>query len=157
MRAVLSNTSIEPSDMHAHQFHDLLMLQARLLREGKVAEADLVHIAQELEEMGNEIESALVSYFRQTLVRLCKIRYSSRMEPNNPWRAEISNFRSEIDERAFNRFTNPSKIEEPREPPSGAVRTTTITRSHICPLEMKVFWPDITNSSPSRTARVRMP
>src|SRR5258707_11181395 len=35
----------------------------------------------------------------------------------------------------------------PREPPSGAVRTTTITRSHICPFEMKVFWPEITNSS----------
>lgn len=112
MNAVLSDTSIDPNDMHAHQFHDWLMLQARLLREGKVAEADLVHIAQELEETGNEIESALVSYFRQTLVHLCKIRYASHGESTNHWRAEISNFRSEIDERAINRFSNPNKIEE---------------------------------------------
>lgn len=112
MNAVLSNASIDPSDMHAHHFHDWLMMQARLLREGKVGEADLVHIAQELEEMGNEIESALVSYFRQTLVHLCKMRYASHIEPSNHWRAEISNFRSEIDERAINRFTNPDKIED---------------------------------------------
>lgn len=62
MNAVLSNASIDPNDMHAHQFHDWLMLQARLLREGKVGKADLVHIAQELEEMGNEVESALVFF-----------------------------------------------------------------------------------------------
>ena len=29
----------------------------------------------------------------------------------------------------------------PRCPASGSVRATTMTRSHICPLEMKVFWP----------------
>ena len=112
MSAVLSNPSIDPNDMHAHQFHDWLMLHARLLREGKVAEADLVHIAQELEEMGNEIESALVSFFRQTIVHLCKIRYATKIELINHWRAEISNFRSEIDERAINRFSNPDKIEK---------------------------------------------
>src|SRR5246127_860476 len=28
----------------------------------------------------------------------------------------------------------------PRDPPSGLVRVTTMTRSHIWPLEMKVFW-----------------
>ena len=110
MNAVLTNASIHPSELHAHYFHDWLMLQARLLREGKVGEADLDHIAQELEEMGNEIESALLSYFRQALVHLCKIRYSSNIKANNHRRAEISNFRSEIDERVINRFTNPDKI-----------------------------------------------
>ena len=45
----------------------------------------------------------------------------------------------------------------PRDPPSGLVLTTTMTRSHIWPFEMKVFWPEMTYSSPSRTARVRMP
>jgi hypothetical protein len=62
--------------------------------------------------MGNEIESALVCYFRQTLVHLCKMRYSSHTEPNNHWRREILNFRAEIDECAINRFTNPDKIED---------------------------------------------
>src|SRR5437016_8930671 len=45
----------------------------------------------------------------------------------------------------------------PRDPPSGLVLTTTMTRSHICPFEMNVFWPEMTYSSPSRIARVRMP
>src|ERR1700730_16909963 len=39
----------------------------------------------------------------------------------------------------------------------GLVLTTTMTRSHIWPFEMNVFWPEMTYSSPWRSARVRMP
>lgn len=40
------------------------------------------------------------------------MRYASDIEPNNHWRAGISNFRSDSDERAINRFTNPDNIED---------------------------------------------
>ena len=112
MSAVLSERPIGQPDMHESQYYDWLMLQARLLREGRIKEADLAHIAQELEDMGNELEAALVSFFRQTLVHLCKLRYFSDQLPRTHWKIEIANFRSELDERSVKRFSNPQKIEE---------------------------------------------
>ena len=112
MSAVLSERPIGQPDMHESQYYDWLMLQARLLREGRIKEADLAHIAQELEDMGNELEAALVSFFRQTLVHLCKLRYFRDEQPRTHWTIEIANFRSEMDERSVNRFSNPQKIEE---------------------------------------------
>ena len=45
----------------------------------------------------------------------------------------------------------------PREPASGSVRATTITRSELMPLVMNVLAPLSTQASPSLTATVRMP
>ncbi len=47
--------------------------------------------------------------------------------------------------------------EKPREPASGSVRATTITRSALIPLVMNVLEPDSTQPSPSRRAVVVMP
>ena len=45
----------------------------------------------------------------------------------------------------------------PREPPSGSVRTTAITRSEWMPLVMNVFAPSTTQPPSTRTPDVRMP
>ena len=110
MSAVLSEKSALHSEMYEHSYYDWLMLQARLLREGKLSDADIAHIAEELEDTGNEIEAALVSYFRQAIVHLCKLGFVHAPDTVKHWRSEIANFRAEIDERVVNRFTNEDKI-----------------------------------------------
>ncbi len=108
-------TTLKPGDqnyLYEHQYFDWLMLQVRLLKSGRIDGADLKHIAEELEDMGNEAEAALTSFIRQTMVHLCKLEYSRSQDPVNHWRVEIANFRAEVDERIVNRFTNEDKLAE---------------------------------------------
>ena len=99
-------------EMHESQYYDWLVLQAHLLRHGRECEADLTNIAQELEEMGSALESAFVSYFRQALIQLCKIKYMKDTQPHNHLKNEIAICRAEIEDRAGNGFSNPEKIED---------------------------------------------
>lgn len=106
-------TTVKPVDqdyMYEHQYYDWLMHQVRLLNDGRTGDADLKHIAEELEDMGNEAEAALTSFIRQTMVHLCKLEFARDQNPANHWRVEIANFRAEVDDRIVNRFTNEAKL-----------------------------------------------
>ena len=103
---------VDQNFMYEHQYYDWLMLQVRLLNDGRTGDADLKHIAEELEEIGNEAKATLTSFFRQTMVHLCKLEFARDQNPANHWRVEIANFRAEVDDRIVNRFTNEAKLAE---------------------------------------------
>ncbi len=110
MSAVLTENPVDQNYMYEHQYYDWLMLQVRLLNNGRTSDADLKHIAEELEDMGNEAEAALTSFIRQTMVHLCKLEFARDQNPTNHWRVEIANFRAEVEDRIVNRFTNEDKL-----------------------------------------------
>lgn len=111
-KAITALRTGDQNHLYEHQYFDWLMLQVRLLKSGRVNDADLKHIAEELEDMGNEVEAALTSFVRQAMVHLCKLEFSRSQDPVSHWRVEIANFRAEIDERIVNRFTNENKLSE---------------------------------------------
>jgi hypothetical protein len=81
---------------------------AKLLRSGQIAEADLENIAEELESLGNEQARALESRIAQILEHMLKLRLTTGQlwEYNHRgWRASIVRQQAEI-ERLLKR--NPS-------------------------------------------------
>ena len=69
--------------------------QATLLRERKLAEADLDLIAEEIESMGKTEKRELTSRLAVLLLRLLKWRFQPRGRGNS-WRLSIANARDEI-------------------------------------------------------------
>jgi len=92
--------------LYEHQYSDWLKLQVRLLKTGRAVEADVDHIAQELEDIGSEAEAKLSSLIRQAMVNLCKIEFARDQTRADQWMVEIANFRAEIEDRILNRFSN---------------------------------------------------
>jgi len=73
--------------------------QAELLRAGRVAEADIEHIAEEIDDMGREQAHALESAIKQALVHLLKLAYSPAKDPRRHWAEEVAVQRDEIESR----------------------------------------------------------
>jgi hypothetical protein len=69
---------------------------AQLLREGRVAEADLAHIAEEIEDLGEEREHSLASQIRRLLLHLLKYQFQPERRSRS-WRGTIVNARVEIE------------------------------------------------------------
>ncbi|WP_267913120.1 DUF29 domain-containing protein [Noviherbaspirillum pedocola] len=80
-------------------FHAWAMAQAQLLRQGRFSEADIAHIAEEIEDLGNEQIRALASAMRNVLVHLSLLRFSPATDPRAHWAGEIANFRIALDDR----------------------------------------------------------
>jgi hypothetical protein len=71
--------------------------QAELLRAGKLAEADIEHIAEEIDSMGRTEKRELISRLSVLLLHLLKWRYQpGKRGPS--WEASISNQRDGIAE-----------------------------------------------------------
>jgi hypothetical protein len=76
-------------------FYAWSLEQAALLRERKLAEADLDLIAEEIESMGKTEKRELTSRLAVLLLRLLKWRFQPRGRGNS-WRLSIANARDEI-------------------------------------------------------------
>jgi hypothetical protein len=63
------------SPLYDRDFYAWATEQAALLRDGKLAEADIEHIAEEIESMGRTEKRALVSRLTILLVHLLKWRF----------------------------------------------------------------------------------
>jgi hypothetical protein len=72
--------------------------QAALLRAGRVSDADIEHIAEELEDLGKSQRQALASHIRTVLEHLFKLQASPALEPRAGWRATIRRARDDIDD-----------------------------------------------------------
>ncbi len=83
MSKLKAKDSLYESDPHAWY-----VAQAKLLRDGKVADADLVHIAEELEDMGRSEAKELRSSLRLILSHLLKWQYQSAKRSDS-WRDTI--------------------------------------------------------------------
>ena len=60
---------------------------------------DLVHIAEEIADLGTERRDALRSWTARIIEHLLLLEHSPAREPRRGWIDEVVNFRSEIDER----------------------------------------------------------
>ena len=78
--------------------------QAGLLRAGKLGEADLQHIAEEIESMGKAEKRELISRLTVLLLHLLKWQHQPAGRGNS-WRLSIANSRDEITDHLLD---NPS-------------------------------------------------
>jgi hypothetical protein len=76
-------------------FYAWSLQQAALLRERRLAEADLDLIAEEIESMGKTEKRELISRLTVLLLHLLKWRFQPRGSGNS-WRLSIANARDEI-------------------------------------------------------------
>lgn len=70
--------------------------QVALLRAGRLAEIDIEHIAEEIEEIGKGDMRALRSAIREALEHLLKLKYSPAVDPRADWKASIAKQRAAI-------------------------------------------------------------
>jgi hypothetical protein len=81
--------------LHDNDFYAWSLEQAALLRAGRVGEADLATIAEEIESMGKTEKRELVSRLTVLLLHLLKWE-SQPAGRGNSWRLSIANARDEI-------------------------------------------------------------
>ncbi len=81
--------------LHDTDFYAWSLEQAALLRAGRVAEADLAAIAEEIESMGKTEKRELVSRLTVLMLHLLKWQYQPAGRGNS-WRLSIANARDEI-------------------------------------------------------------
>ncbi len=86
----MSNTTLYDRDFHAWAGE-----QAALLRAGRLAEADIAHIAEEIESMGRSEKRELISRLKVLLVHLLKWRFQPAGRGNS-WRLTIAEQRHEV-------------------------------------------------------------
>jgi len=81
--------------LYDEDFYAWAMMTATLLRQRRFAEVDIVHLAEELEDMGKRERRALESHIRNVTLHLLKWR-SQQEKRGASWRQSIRNGRIEI-------------------------------------------------------------
>jgi len=76
------------SDLYERDFHAWAEQQAALLREGRLAQADVPHIAEEIESMGRSEKRELVNRLVILLLHLLKWQHQPSLRGNS-WRLSI--------------------------------------------------------------------
>ena len=84
-------------DLHETDFYAWLSHNAALIRAGRVSEADLVNIAEELEDMGRSEHRALGSHIAVLLLHLLKWQFQPTHRGSS-WQLSIDNARDAIEE-----------------------------------------------------------
>ena len=83
-------------DLHDRDFYGWTQAMARALRNGTVAAADMQHIADEVEDMGNSERRALASRLQVLLMHLLKWHYQPQHRSRS-WRLTVELQRVEIE------------------------------------------------------------
>ncbi len=81
---------------YEQDFYRWTQTQAELLRQGKLTEADLEHIAEEIESMGKSDRRAISSHLRNILLHLLKYCYQPSRRSRS-WENSIDNSRREAE------------------------------------------------------------
>ena len=85
----------ENTSLYERDFYAWAMEQARLLREGRLGDADIENIAEEIESMGRGEKRELVSRLRVLLAHLLKWEHQKQRRGTS-WRLTIANARDEL-------------------------------------------------------------
>jgi hypothetical protein len=83
------------NSLYDRDFYAWANEQAALLRAGRLAEADLENIAEEIESMGRSEKRELVSRLKVLLIHLLKWRFQPTRRGNS-WRLSIEEQRREV-------------------------------------------------------------
>lgn len=81
---------------YEQDFYRWTQIQAELLRQGRLAEADLAHIAEEIESMGKSDRRAISSHLRNIVLHLLKYCYQPSRRSRS-WENSIDNSRREAE------------------------------------------------------------
>jgi hypothetical protein len=77
-------------------FYAWTQAQAAALRTKDWAAVDVVHVAEEIEDLGNAIEHAIESHLERLLFHLLKLRHDPNPRPRRGWRVSVAHARHEI-------------------------------------------------------------
>jgi hypothetical protein len=87
---------MSPAELYDRDVYEWAQRNAELLRSGRVSEADLAHIAQAIEDMGNNRKHELKSRLARLILHLLKWQ-EQPAKRGRSWRVTIANQRVEID------------------------------------------------------------
>jgi len=90
--------------LYDSDFYGWTHQQAQLLRGGHLAQADIVNIAEEIEDMGKNLKRELESRLKVLFIHLLKWQYQSGHRGNS-WRYSIEEQRAELEDHILD---NPS-------------------------------------------------
>lgn len=82
---------------YEEDFFAWTMAQAALLRAGRVDQADLENIAEEIESLGLRDRRTVISYIRTILEHLMKLHASPAIDPRNGWMETVDRSRRELE------------------------------------------------------------
>jgi hypothetical protein len=99
------------STLYDHDFYAWSQEQAGLLRSGKVFEADLEHIAEEIESMGKTEKRELISRLAVLLLHLLKWRFQPKWRGPS-WEATIKIQRRDLRRHLADNPSLKSKLPE---------------------------------------------
>ena len=85
--------------------------QAQLLRAGRLSEADIELIAEEIESMGKTEKRELVSRLTILLLHLLKWQFQPALRGNS-WRLSIANARDQLEEHLVDNPSLKSKLDD---------------------------------------------
>lgn len=83
--------------LHDRDFHAWTLQQSALLREGRLSEADVEHIAEELESMGASERRELINRLAVLMAHLLKWQFQSELRSDS-WRNTIDVQRFDVKE-----------------------------------------------------------
>ena len=95
--------ALSPPDERARTAYDVDFYawttdQAALLRTGRLSEADLENIAEEIESLGRAERRGLASHVRTVIEHLMKLQASPATEPRAGWRETVLRVRDDIED-----------------------------------------------------------
>ena len=131
--------------------------QAALLRSGRLSDADIGHIAEEIESMGKSEKRELVSRLEVLLMHLLKWQFQPERRSRS-WEVSIANNRDRLDEHLIDNPSLRSQVEVAvsvayRRARREAALETELAEAlfpGVCPWShdlamMADFWPDAAN------------
>ncbi|KJJ86115.1 protein containing DUF29 [Candidatus Omnitrophus magneticus] len=90
------NTAKDKSSLYDLDFYQWALYNAELLRQGKLTEADIENIAEEIESMGVSNKKELASRFVVLIMHLLKWQYQPKRRSKS-WISTINTQRTEIE------------------------------------------------------------
>jgi len=99
------------NDLYNRDFYAWANEQAALLRAGKLSDADVANIAEEIESMGRAEKRELVSRLAVLLLHLLKWQYQPQRR-SRFWQATIENTRDELDRHMIDNPSLKAKLPE---------------------------------------------
>jgi hypothetical protein len=143
--------------LYDQDFYAWATEQAGLLRAGRLSEADIEHIAEEIESMGRSEKRELVSRLTVLLLHLLKWQYQP-LHRGNSWRLTLEEQRNQLEDHLADNPSLQSVVQETivaayRNALLGAARETGMDRGTfrvICPWSFEqimdsTFYPEATN------------
>jgi len=88
---------VAAKELYERDFFEWAIQNAELLRAGRLDEADLEHIAEEIEGLGISQKKELYSRLRVLLMHLLKWKFQPEAGAGSSWRATIRTQRAELE------------------------------------------------------------